>query len=269
MMHAREKDGSSLKLSKAGKAKCIIELELRVVLAQGIVLVNVRLALPGVGEPDVGGVNGREVLDVLGNLADLGLEPEVVSSMRSECTHLLWTTKMASLVSARSLSRSASSSTLESCSSMSFFSSLTVYMRVVRESSTSSTMSMRRPSRPPWLSLLPSYDWSVLYKIASEISLCLPWRNRSTEHGSPQHRQPPQPDSVSISLGRSREGTYSTHALVEVQTNGLDGDVALRTILNVLAEGTQDTGRDETSSADGNEEVRSLKLSAWLLHDRR
>ena len=37
-------------------------------------LVDVGLALPGVSKPNVRGVDGREVLDILGNLADLGLE---------------------------------------------------------------------------------------------------------------------------------------------------------------------------------------------------
>lgn len=45
-------------------------------------LVNVGVALPGVSEPDVGSVDGREVGNVGGNLAGLGLEPGVSASAR-------------------------------------------------------------------------------------------------------------------------------------------------------------------------------------------
>lgn len=79
MMHARKGHGSleySLMRAKSGWRD---KLNLGVVLAKGIVLVDVGLALPGVGEPDVGGVDSREVLDVRGDLADLGLEPGGVS----------------------------------------------------------------------------------------------------------------------------------------------------------------------------------------------
>lgn len=62
-------------------------LELRVVLAQHVVLVNVGVALPGVGEPDIGGVDGGEVRDVGGDVAGLGLEPGCVSAESRATSH--------------------------------------------------------------------------------------------------------------------------------------------------------------------------------------
>lgn len=119
-----------------------VNLEDGVLGTESVVLVNVGLALPGVCEPDVGGVDGREVLDALGDDTSLGLEPGGVSRLivlrapqgdrtagARTCTslfsgtHLLWTTKMASLVCSRSFSRSASSVMRASCLSMSFWSS--------------------------------------------------------------------------------------------------------------------------------------------------
>jgi hypothetical protein len=51
-----------------------LRLENGVLGAESVVLVNVSLALPGVREPDVGCVDGREVLDTLRDVASLGLE---------------------------------------------------------------------------------------------------------------------------------------------------------------------------------------------------
>lgn len=57
-------------------------LRRRVVLAEHVVLLDVRFALPGVREPDIGRVDGREVRDVGGDLASLGLEPGVSARER-------------------------------------------------------------------------------------------------------------------------------------------------------------------------------------------
>lgn len=55
-------------------------LRLDVLGAESVVLVNVVLALPGVREPDVGGVDGREVRDIRRDLTSLGLKPGVGSA---------------------------------------------------------------------------------------------------------------------------------------------------------------------------------------------
>lgn len=62
---------SSSGVLKHGRSR----LENGVLGTERVVLVNVGLALPGVGEPDVGGVDGGEVLDLGGEVAGLGLEP--------------------------------------------------------------------------------------------------------------------------------------------------------------------------------------------------
>ncbi len=103
-------------------------------------------------------------------------------------TYLLCTTKMPSFVSPLNLSRSATSTTADSCFSISDWSSRIVYLwseakyehlkgystnssprgklmwipwrahdKVVRVSSTSSTTKIRRPSKPPWLKFRPSW----------------------------------------------------------------------------------------------------------------
>ena len=140
-------------------------------------------------------------------------------------THLLCTTKIPSWVSALSLSRSVSSLTSSRERSMSFCSSRMMYLlsassagdnpdlsmprspvlcktcptdlthwRVVRVSSTSSTMRIFRPRRPPWVRSVPSCnqhvcsDCSCTARVQSWRANSQ-WKSRAIAFASPRYRQ--------------------------------------------------------------------------------
>ena len=97
--------GSSLYLLLDGKGL--------VVDPKSIVFVDVLVTLPRVSQPNIWRVDGGEVLNVGRQVTLFGFQSWASELIREDrlvwWTYLLWTTKMPSLVSAASFSRSATS----------------------------------------------------------------------------------------------------------------------------------------------------------------
>jgi len=162
------------------------------------------------------------------------------------------------------------------------------YCRVVRVSSTSSTTRILRPRSPPWVRLLPSWRqrmpslhvtcWislspSALTRLsASNLSSTLPMDVQGRLEQSrtpPTHRREVEP-LRSLHLRADRLGdlasvrrpvldgpaTHTAHRLVQHKADSLDRDVPLLALVVDLAERPEDSGRDEPSSADRDEERR-------------